>query len=660
MQSRGSGAAGPNRAARSIVITRYSSALAWPGTKLRAGSAGTGPRRARRAAARAQDKGPQARAARSRRSAERRAAGGRRPAGGGRAAGKGARVAAAGGGGRRRAGAERLSRRATLPENVALPRCRRGLPAATTVLVPAPAERPRADRRADYYARGCRRGPESARESDPAMRLSPIILSAAVCASSGQQLHQQPQQAPRPRCAEQAPGQRQLRAELSTEYFLQVSPADRRRSQVASVVSVPAAGDASAPRAAAPAPRPQPLLRPQPWALPLLALSAAAMLLMAAFEVFVLLKARAAAPSRRHLFLGQALLLGLFLLAGLSAAASLSANPVSCAAFRLVGLPAALVFAALLVKCVFLLSLNSGVYLPAPYQALVLGFAVLVQVAIVGQWLYGELGSATTAAAAAPGVRASGACHTPLGQSLAALGYPALLLLAAAGLAVRARGVRDNFREAWFIGLAVGLALPVWLGGALGALLAPEAAREAWLGFGLLSSAILVFLAMFLPKGRQLAALGREAAPAGGAHLPLALAGGPARPRPRPPRRPTARDDCEDRPSDYSPSFFHFKPAPAESTLKRKPAPAQHYHSADRVALVSSCSACRHRPASPVYSDATSASNFDQMPYIHGPMETFVLPPGMYLRPEDTGNLYTTLSANPNVFFQRAHPGMMY
>lgn len=79
-------------------------------------------------------------------------------------------------------------------------------------------------------------------------------------------------------------------------------------------------------------------------------------------------QARATAPNRRHLFLGQALLLGLFLLAGLSAAASLSQNPLSCAAFRLVGLPAALVFAALLVKCVFLLSLNSGVYLPAPYQ----------------------------------------------------------------------------------------------------------------------------------------------------------------------------------------------------------------------------------------------------------------------------------------------------
>jgi len=89
---------------------------------------------------------------------------------------------------------------------------------------------------------------------------------------------------------------------------------------------------------------------------------------MALTTLGVAFQARATAPNRRHLFLGQALLLGLFLLAGLSAAASLSQNPLSCAAFRLVGLPAALVFAALLVKCVFLLSLNSGVYLPAPYQ----------------------------------------------------------------------------------------------------------------------------------------------------------------------------------------------------------------------------------------------------------------------------------------------------
>lgn len=51
------------------------------------------------------------------------------------------------------------------------------------------------------------------------------------------------------------------------------------------------------------------------------------------------------------------------------------------------GLAYSLVFSTLLVKCVFLISLNGGVYLPAPYQALLLFFAVLIQLAIGAQWL---------------------------------------------------------------------------------------------------------------------------------------------------------------------------------------------------------------------------------------------------------------------------------
>ena len=39
-----------------------------------------------------------------------------------------------------------------------------------------------------------------------------------------------------------------------------------------------------------------------------------------------------------------------------------------------------LVYATLLVKLVFLVSLNSGVYLPATYQGLLLVFAILIQV----------------------------------------------------------------------------------------------------------------------------------------------------------------------------------------------------------------------------------------------------------------------------------------
>nr|XP_012136900.1 PREDICTED: uncharacterized protein LOC100883055 isoform X2 [Megachile rotundata] len=432
------------------------------------------------------------------------------------------------------------------------------------------------------------------------MRLSPIILSWATASWLG-------------------PGTTAIRGqaskdyELSTEFFLvpgDVAMDKNGLASVASVISVPApnrtvsvfkmAGKKSQEIEADTRLYSRSLLRQRPWALPLAALSAATMLLMAGFEVFVLLKARVTAPNRRHLFLGQALLLGLFLLAGLSAAASLSQNPLSCAAFRLVGLPAALVFAALLVKCVFLLSLNSGVYLPAPYQALVLGFAVLVQVAIIGQWFYGE--PPAVVQLQNPGTISTAGCKTPLGQIVASLGYPGALLVAVACLAVRARGVRDNNREAAFIGLAVGLSLPIWISSAIGSVAASsESDREAWLAYGLLTTSLLVFLTMFLPKGRQLAALGREAPATVIRDRDDALSSLPG--------------------SGYSPSFFHFKPV--EASLKRK----MHYHSGD----------------------------------VHGPMETFVLPPGMYLRPEDAGNLYTTLSANPNVFFQRAaHPGMMY
>lgn len=132
--------------------------------------------------------------------------------------------------------------------------------------------------------------------------------------------------------------------------------------------------------------------------------------------------------------------------------------------------------------------------------------------------------------------------------------YPGVLLLAVTCLAVRARGVHDNHREAAFIGLAVSLSLPVWVSSCIGSMAASEKDREAWLAYGLLTTSLLVFLTMFLPKGRQLVALGREARGMNdgiGAGIP----------------------DLDDRfsslpGSGYSPSFFHFKPG--DISLKNK------------------------------------------------------------------------------------------
>ena len=50
------------------------------------------------------------------------------------------------------------------------------------------------------------------------------------------------------------------------------------------------------------------------------------------------------------------------------------------------GLSYVLIYSSLLVKLVFLISLNTGVYLPAMYQALLFFFCVLVQTVILAQW----------------------------------------------------------------------------------------------------------------------------------------------------------------------------------------------------------------------------------------------------------------------------------
>lgn len=157
------------------------------------------------------------------------------------------------------------------------------------------------------------------------MRLSPTILSAATVAvamttssnssASGVRAQREGEWSGDrgPRALPMAPYQRTNRPELSTEFFIVPELAGKRRvasvASVASVVSVPApnrtisvyrgvGGWPPALPAGHPGDEPQvgplglPLLRQQPWALPLAALSAATMLLMAAFEVFVLFKVR--------------------------------------------------------------------------------------------------------------------------------------------------------------------------------------------------------------------------------------------------------------------------------------------------------------------------------------------------------------------------------
>ena len=120
------------------------------------------------------------------------------------------------------------------------------------------------------------------------------------------------------------------------------------------------------------------------WVIPVLAAAASIILIMVIFEIFLISQTVKSSPSRRHLFLGQMLLAGLLASAGMSVVFTLQPTPTTCAMQRLgTGLAYSLVYSTLLVKLVFLISLNSGVYLPATYQSLLLCFAILIQVSVV-------------------------------------------------------------------------------------------------------------------------------------------------------------------------------------------------------------------------------------------------------------------------------------
>ncbi|XP_051859712.1 uncharacterized protein LOC117571434 isoform X3 [Drosophila albomicans] len=395
-------------------------------------------------------------------------------------------------------------------------------------------------------------------------------------------------------------------------------------------------------------------LRKEVWVVPVLVLASLTMLMMGAFEIFVLFKAWRTSPSRRHLFLGQMLLLGLFACAGLGAVITAQPTLLSCGAIRFgVGVAYALVFAALLVKCVFLISLNGGVYLPAPYQGLLLLFALLIQVAIGAQWLLTQppeiyttsvpvMGSgflSTTVASqtnysalfyptsyttldgtpeiytriAAVSTVLIPLCKTQFSELLFSLIYIVFLIVFIAVLAIKSRGIRDNYREATYIGLAIGGAIPIWLGWMLCGLAVAERHKDACIAFGLVATSATVFLVMFMPKGRQLAAMGKE-----GLYVE---------------DREEQFSSLSRAGSGYSPSFFHFKPI--------------------KYGVMSGCG----MPNSATNTGQGLSSKHCSNANNGG---------GMFIRPDET-NLYTTLeptlSSNPNVYFQRSgavHPGILY
>jgi len=129
-------------------------------------------------------------------------------------------------------------------------------------------------------------------------------------------------------------------------------------------------------------------------------------------------------------------------------------------------------------------------------------------------------------------------CNTGFTELLLSLVYVMFLLFFAGVLSIKSSGIRENYREATYIAITVGLLTVVWLTWMVMGLVMGKEYEDPCVAFGLVGGASICFLVMFLPKGRQLAAMGQE-----GLYL-------------------EDRDDVMSNvtPSAYAPSFYHFTP----------------------------------------------------------------------------------------------------
>jgi len=245
------------------------------------------------------------------------------------------------------------------------------------------------------------------------------------------------------------------------------------------------------------------------WVIPVLIAAGIIILVLTIFEIFLLAKAINKNPSRRHLFLGQMLLAGLLACSGMAVVYTLKPTPITCAVIRLgSGLSYSLVYSTLLVKLVFLISLNSGVYLPATYQSLLLCFAILIQLVIGIQWLVSAPPDVADSIISED--EAIFTCTTLFKQQLLGLLYVVFLISVVVLLAFKSRGVRENYREAMYVGLTMGFTVAIWIVWIVAGLIVPTRYQDVCSACGLIACTSITFVIMFMPKGRQLSAMGKE------------------------------------------------------------------------------------------------------------------------------------------------------
>ena len=175
-------------------------------------------------------------------------------------------------------------------------------------------------------------------------------------------------------------------------------------------------------------------------------------------------------------------------------------TPAICALIRFgSGMSYTLVYSTLLVKMIFLISLNSEIYLPATYQILLLFFALLIQLVIGIQWLVAD-----------PPAMAQGSCKTSFQQQLHGNIYNMFLITVLTFLSIKYRKIKPVYREALYISITMVLNVIIWAVWIIAGFIVPSNYNDLCSSAGLLASSIATFSAMCLPKGRQLSAAGKE------------------------------------------------------------------------------------------------------------------------------------------------------
>jgi len=238
-------------------------------------------------------------------------------------------------------------------------------------------------------------------------------------------------------------------------------------------------------------------LRDEDWVLPIIILAPLTLVIILSYSVFAYVKRKS---SDRHQFSDQMLMLGIVSCVLVSCLYTLQPTPAICGVIRAgSGLSYTLVYSALLLKLVFLVSLNNGIYIPASYLTLFLFFAILIQIVIVIQWLV----------AVPPQVSAL-TCAVSFQQQLHGQIYNMFLITVLTMLSLKYRGLRPAYREAHYISITMVLTVMVWATWIAAGYIVPPNYKDLCSSAGLLASAITTFSAMVLPWGRQLATAGKE------------------------------------------------------------------------------------------------------------------------------------------------------